>query len=256
MFSKKTLLEISKALNLKTHDNVERFSIEFDIEDAILGEYIKQKETSIAKYMIANPEEKGPNGSNFAIEALEYAIENYSGYDLFITSYSDLAHSLERDGFEITDSKIKRKLPDELPITEKENELISLLEKFNFSTAIGHYDQAVAAHGRGEWAASNSQLRSFVEEFFNKTQEIVCPGSYSTSHEKKMALANAGFFMTEYNEFLNNGTGFVEGFWKRLHPQGSHPGLSEQLDSTFRLQLVILVIHHYLTRLNVIQNQV
>ena len=88
-----------------------------------------------------------------------------------------------------------------------------------------------------------------MEEFFNKTQEIVCPGQYSSSNERRIAVAKTGFFVSEYNEYLFNGTGFVEGFFKRLHPEGSHPGLSEQSDSTFRLHLVILVIHHFLTRL-------
>ena len=39
-------MEIIKSLNFKTHDEVERFGIENEIS----GEYIKQKETSIAKY--------------------------------------------------------------------------------------------------------------------------------------------------------------------------------------------------------------
>ena len=249
MFSKKTILEIVKALNFQTHDEVERFGIEFNIEDAIFETYIKQKETSIAKYIISNPEALGPNGSILAIEIIEYIIKHYSGFEPISESYPELARSLDRDGFELTNKGLRKKLPAALPIVEQEDQLISLLEKFNFNTAKGHYEQAVAAHARGDWAASNAQLRSFVEEFFNKTQTIVCPGQHSSSNDRKIALAKAGFFIKEYNEYLFNGTGFVEGFWKRLHPEGSHPGLSEQSDSTFRLHLVILVIHHFFMRL-------
>ena len=249
MFSKKTILEIIKALNFQTHDEVERFGIEFDIEGAISGTYIKQKETSIAKHLISDPEALGPNGSVLAIEIIEYIIKHYSGFESLSERYPELAHSLDRDGFELTNKGLKRKLPAAFPIVEQEDQLISLLEKFGFDTAKGHYEQAVAAHARGEWAAANAQLRSFVEEFFNKTQTIVCPDQYSSSNERKIALAKAGFFIKEYNEYLFNGTGFVEGFWKRLHPEGSHPGLSEQSDSTFRLHLVILVTHHFLMRL-------
>ena len=249
MFSRKTILEIVKALNFETHDEVTRFCIEFDLEEALSGKYLKEKKTSIAKHLISNPEGLGPNGSALSIEVIEYAIKHHHGFKSFSGSHPDLAHSLDRDGFEITDSGIRRKLPVELPVVEQEDQLISLLKKFGFDTAMGHYDQAVAAHGRGEWAAANAQLRTFVEEFFNKTQEIVCPGPYSSSIDRRIALAKAGFFISEYNEYLFNGTGFVEAFWKRLHPEGSHPGLSEQSDSTFRLHLVILVIHHFLTRL-------
>jgi hypothetical protein len=202
MFSRKTLIELVNALNFQTHDEVERFGLEFNIEEEITGKWVKEKETSIVKYLASNPEAVGPNGSNMAIEIIEYAIKNHRRFEPFEEIHSDLAHSLEKDGYEFTSSGIRKKLPREFPVVEQENQLISLLDKFGFSTAKGHYEQAIAAHSRGEWASANAQLRTFVESF-----------------------------------------------WKRLHPEGSHPGLSEQSDSTFRLHLVILVIHHFLTRL-------
>jgi hypothetical protein len=248
MFSRKTILETVNALNFRTHDEVDRFSIEFCLEGAISGTYVKEKETSIARYLISNPDALGPNGSTMVIEIIEYAIRNHRGGALH-EAYPELAHSLDRDGFELTDTSLRRKLPAMLPVVAQEDQMISLLREFGFGTAIGHYEQAVAAHARGEWAGANAQLRTFVEGFFNGVQEIVCPGQYASSNERRIALAKAGFFIKEYNEYLFNGTGFVEGFWKRLHPEGSHPGLSEQADSTFRLHLVILVIHFLLTRL-------
>ncbi|MCE5318085.1 MAG: hypothetical protein LLG04_12100 [Parachlamydia sp.] len=249
MFSRKTIIEIVNALNFQTHDEVERFGIIFNLETTISGLYVKQKETSIVKYLISNPEAVGPNGSKMVIEVIEYALKNHKGFDSFLESHPELVHTLDKDGFELTENGLRRNLPAEFPIVEQEDQLIYLLDKFGFATAKGHYEQAVAAHARGEWAAANAQLRTFVEDFFNKTQTIVCPGQYSTSNERKNALANAGFFIKDYNEYLFNGKGFVEGFWKRLHPEGSHPGLSEKSDSTFRLHLVILVIHHFLMRL-------
>lgn len=249
MFSKKSILELVKSLNFRTHNEVEQFCIEFGIEDAISGIYIKEKETDIAKHLIANSDKIGPNGSILVVEIIEYAIKHHRGWETFSASHTELAHSLDRDGFEITGKGLKRKLPSVFPVAEQEDQLISLLEKFGFDIAKGHYEQAVAAHARGEWAAANAQLRTFVEEFFNKTQSIVCPGQYGSANERKIALAKAGFFITEYNEYLFNGTGFIEGFWKRLHPEGPHPGLSGQADSTFRLHLVILVIHYLLMRL-------
>ncbi|OEU66354.1 MAG: hypothetical protein BA863_16075 [Desulfovibrio sp. S3730MH75] len=249
MFSNKTLLEIAKSLNFQTHDEVERFDLEFGLGVASAGPYLKQKETAVAKHLIANPAALGPNGSALAIELLEHAINRHRDSVAFSERYCDLDHSLEKDGFELTDTSVRRKLPLELPVAEQENQLVSLLNKFGFSIAQGHYQQAVAAHGRGEWAAANAQLRSFVEEFFDRTQDLVCPGSHKTSHDRRTALAQSGFFIQGYNEFLFNGKGFVEGFWNRLHPEGSHPGLSEHADSTFRLHLVILVISHFISRL-------
>jgi hypothetical protein len=249
MFSKKTLFEIVKALDFQTHDQINRFGIEFEIEHVISGTYVKEKETSIVRHLVSNPEARGPNGANLTIEVVEYALRHYFRPDSFAKDHPELALSLERDGFELTSKGVRRKLPGLIPIAEQEDELISLLDEFGFDVAKGHYQLAVTAHGRGEWASANAQLRSFVEEFFNKTVELVRPSQQAPGKDPKVALANAGFFRKEYNEYLSNGTGFVEGFWKRLHPAGSHPGLSEKSDSTFRLHLVILVAHHFLVRI-------
>jgi hypothetical protein len=46
MFSRKTILELIKALNFCTHDEVDRFAIEFGLEEAISGRYLKENETS------------------------------------------------------------------------------------------------------------------------------------------------------------------------------------------------------------------
>ena len=78
MFSKKTILELVKVINFQTHNEVEQFCIEFDIEDAISGTYIKEKETAIAKHLIANSDKIGPNGSKLVVEIIEYAIEHYT----------------------------------------------------------------------------------------------------------------------------------------------------------------------------------
>ena len=251
MFSRGTLLELVKALNLSTKNEVEELAIKYDIENEISGQYMKEKVTSISKYLIENTTILGPNGANLQYEILEYAIDRYKSsykFEPFNEQYSELTNLLKKDGFEISDNVIRRILPSQLPLVTQESELENLLSKYNFTVAKGHYDQAVAAHSRGEWASANAQLRSFIEELFNTLQLRICPGNYPNSQQKKQALAQSGFFISEYNEFLSNGTGFVEGFWKRLHPSGSHPGLSEEPDSTFRLHMVILVAHYFMKR--------
>jgi|GEM_PF-6867534 len=43
MFSRKTAFEIVKALKLKTHDGVDRFCLEFELDDVVLGRYISER---------------------------------------------------------------------------------------------------------------------------------------------------------------------------------------------------------------------
>lgn len=105
---------------------------------------------------------------------------------------------------------------------------------------LGHYDQATNAFNRGDWVACNSQLRSYVEELFNKMAENITGNKPSDSHQAKITLSqlNPPIFYKPLNEWLDNGTGYFETFWKRLHPHGPHPGLSDEDDSIFRLHLV------------------
>ncbi|MGR3309198.1 MAG: hypothetical protein ACUZ77_00335 [Candidatus Brocadiales bacterium] len=249
MFSRATIIKLVEALNFQTHAEVEKFSLQFGLEDVISGAYIEEKEVSLEKHLIMNPEAIGPSDSNLCVEIIEYLLAGYRGYDDAVEHFSILANSLDRDGYALHDNGIKRKLPSVLPILKQEDELCSLLDEFGFAIAKGHYEQAVAAHAKGEWAAANAQLRSFVEDFFNRVQEKVSPGEYSTSHARREALAKKGFFNSDLNEWSNRGNGFVQGFWKRLPPEGSHPGLSGKDDSTFRLHMVIVVVHYFITRL-------
>jgi hypothetical protein len=67
---------------------------------------------------------------------------------------------------------------------------------------------------------------------------------------RRQCLANIvpAFLDRDLNEWRDNGGGFVNGLMARLHPQGSHPGLSDDDDSTFRLHMVLLTARLMLTR--------
>lgn len=246
MFSRRTILTLVEALNFKTHDKIERFALELELEAIVSGQWIKEKETSISKYLIEHGNEKSSTGAPLVVDVIEYLLREAS----YNSDFSALQNCLASDGYELTDKSVRQSLPQAIPLTESENKLLSILKARGFNVAIGHYEQALAAHGRGDWAATNAQLRSFVEEFFNQCHALLGTGTGQSTQQKKQDLASSGFFISQYNEFLGNGTGFVEGFWKRLHPHGSHPGLSESADSTFRLHMVLLVLHHYAERLD------
>jgi hypothetical protein len=57
---------------------------------------------------------------------------------------------------------------------------------------------------------------------------------------RRTKLAALEFLSIPLNEWNNDGKGFINGLVKRLHPQGAHPGLSDEEDCTFRLHVVLL----------------
>jgi hypothetical protein len=264
-FSRNTSIEIVEALHFSTHDQIDRFVFKFQLDDLPLPSSVNQKITAFMRYLADNPEKKGPLGSNLIIEIIEDLIQraggsSQSGYyyddrESLEEKYPKLAHSLKRDGFIIENGHLKALLPEEVQLSENESELESLLDHFTLAVAKGHYKQAVSAHTRGDWAAANAQMRSFIESLFDTIAEALRDEKTSLpvkSHSRREWLARLSppFLLPNLNEWeIGNRGGFIQGFWNRLHPEGSHPGLSDEEDSTFRLHMVILVGSHYLRRL-------
>lgn len=158
--------------------------------------------------------------------------------------------ALEQDGFSVRDGKLLRTLPATMELPEAEDEIFRLLEKHGFRLAKGHLDQAFANHADGNWAAANSQIRSFLDGLLDEIAERVdlSAATLASGQPRRTKLAAAGFLSRDLNEWDDKGLGFVNGLVKRLHPHGAHPGLSDQDDSTFRLHIVLLTARLFLSR--------
>ena len=75
---------------------------------------------------------------------------------------------LARDGYVISFDedarpRLRAALPDELGLPAVDDEVHQLLKHFAFREQLGHLDQGIGAHARGDWAAANAQFRTFLE---------------------------------------------------------------------------------------------
>lgn len=260
MFSRATLVDIFSMLsNMQTHRELDELFLKYSLEDIAIGDSKLEKCLNIVKYLEKHTDELGPLGGNLSYEIVEEIIKLalFKGeYDYELAefkNYKNLRKLLLKDGFDIDQGFLTRNNTEVLTIEHDKNLLNLLLNKYDFKIAKGHYEQSISAFTRGEWASCNAQLRSYVEEIFIKiAEEITGNNYYEDSQQAKIALSKCSppIFIREYNEWLDNGKGFFETFWKRLHPEGSHPGLSEESDSFFRLQLVELVTLELMKRLD------
>jgi hypothetical protein len=144
-------------------------------------------------------------------------------------------------------------LPEVVDLPDAQDEVDALLEQHRFTTAKGHLDQARSAHGRGEWAGANAQIRTFMDSLFDEIAERLDPARATragTGQPRRTILASMTppFLLRSLNEWDDNGCGYFNGLIRRLHPHGSHPGLSEDEDSTFRLHIVLLTARLVLRR--------
>lgn len=264
-FSRRTILAAADLLADRIHSEIDRFALEHGLETVAIGASKADKTNAIGRYLIQNPllnNEYGENLSDAVVMAiLGRAIDrSFRGYPAefsfvdFQSQFAALNRGLERDGFTVEDGVLRRILPEIVDLPAADDEVHLLLERFGLAVPGGHLDQGISAHVRGQWAAANAQFRTFVESLLDEIalRAPAPPGGYlPTGHARRQWLANVTppFFIPALNEWSHDGKGFFEAFFRRLHPEGSHPGLSDEEDSTFRLHLVLLAGRHLLRRL-------
>ncbi len=168
------------------------------------------------------------------------------------------ARGLARDGYVLAwddygrNPTLRAALPEEIQLPETDNEVHELLKGFRFTTPLGHLDQAIEAHTRGDWAAANGQLRTFLESLFDDIARKVSPQEADlrpTSENRRALLAELGFLAVDRNEWTSDGKNYINGLFKMLHTEGSHPGLSDEDHCTFRLHVVLVTARTFLRRL-------
>lgn len=258
LFSRATITDIMCLLgDMNTHAELNTYVYRYGLEEVAVASSKAQRVLAIGRYLINNPQLPGILSDNLMYEIVEDTINRAVSNEYYFDSninefkyYPQLRRLLLKDGFTIDDGKLIRIVNSNLDFNNNETLLENLLNKYNLDIAKGHYNQAINAFNRGDWAACNSQLRSYVEELLNKLAKKITQITPTTSQEAKIALAkcNPPIFYKQLNEWLDNGQGFFETFWKRLHPEGSHPGLSDEYDSMFRLNLVQIATFEVLRR--------
>jgi len=271
-FSRAAILASVDTLMADSHSGISHFLLVHGLENALPGTSSKRDRLNeLAKYLFANADAAGPDGQNLtdavvrdlvtraaasiSKESLGWGEPN-TFEEAYREKFPELTRSLDRDGFHVIDWELKRSLPEVLDLRAADDDVHRLLDSFGFDVPKGHLDQALQNHSLGNWAAANGQLRSFLEGLINVIAECLEPDNSKLPGKgwnRAEWLAKDGFFLADLNEWkfdqAGRPIGFIPGIWQRLHPQGSHPGLSDVDDSTFRLHFVLLLARLLLQRL-------
>ena len=169
------------------------------------------------------------------------------------------ARGLARDGYVLSWDEYERSptlraaLPNEIDLPATDDEVHQFLKAFDFQTPLGHLGQAIEAHTRGDWAAANGQLRTFLESLFDDIARSARPAEAAlrpTSENRRALLAEIEFLAVDRNEWTRDGKNYINGLFKMLHTEGSHPGLSDEDHCTFRLHVVLVTARTFLRRLH------
>jgi hypothetical protein len=122
-----------------------------------------------------------------------------------------------------------------LPVASLASDLANQLTAKGFSTAAGHYDQALRAFHAQNWAASNSQLRTTFESVLVELATRRTGTAPTQGGPAMNALQGNGDLPYGLNEY-------VRGLWKLSHAAGSHPGLSDEDDAHHRIYAISAIV--------------
>ena len=248
----------------------EELAVEWDLDGLSSGPSVRSKLTQVARVALENEHTvftaDGPQPLRLAMveKAMRCSKQIKSKHsDLWV----ELKTGLRFDSFEIVDEQfeapeeslfggprydtkltLKRMLPEDVPelnFREAESELVSLLKKHKFEVPLGHLNQAFKNFSSGDWAAANGAMRAFYEGYLDEVANRIGYVGKDDAYKRRKYLAQCSppFLLEKYNEHI-----YVQNLMKRMHPEGSHPGLSEEDDCTFRLQITLISARLFIRR--------
>jgi hypothetical protein len=276
-FNRMTVVAAAEVLaSFNSHDDMEVFEVQWGIDQWCKSSSKSGRAASWAKIALdRGPEVITENGPVTLSRALiETAIKapptcrsgetwskfvaglRFDGFEPFEQDVEEEPTCLCKHSVKTKALTLKRMLPKEIPeidFREAENEVVGLLDRFRFTIAKGHLDNALSAFQRGEWSSANGELRNFYEEYLNS---IALGFGYRGQDDSKLKRDYLGkdvqppFLIPDYNEWNENNQKpqYVQGLMSRMHPHGGHPGLSEEEDATFRLQITLITARLFLRR--------
>jgi len=276
-FNRMTIVAAAEVISdSHSHSDIDVLEVQWGIDDRGGGSSKPARVVSLSKAAIdGGPQVQTESGLVSLERALvETALANWSAVRDKL-SYRKLKAGLRFDGFEVVEPRenesngwmssaplgpatLVRMLPSDVPgldMREAESEVVQLLKKHQLAIAEGHLARAVSAFQRGEWSGANGELRKFLESYLNEIAvKFGCDPS-ADSKQKRDYLGSGvtpPFLLADYNEWSAGGqkSPFVQALMSRMHPHGGHPGLSEEEDATFRLQINLVTARLFLRRLD------
>ena len=263
-FSRPTLIAATELLARHSHGDFAIIALKFDLQDKIptvSSPNLTIKAATVAAFVLEQPDAliSTPEGERTRAELLVAEATKKFNPHYDTAADKNFRRALARDGYAVDldpESGTITLLPmvpqDDLDLPATDDEVHHLLRQFQFTAPLGHLDQAIEAHRLGNWASANAQLRSFLEGLLREiaVRFHAAPATHNLDNCLTL-LAHQGFLSTERSEWRKDGKGYIQGLFKLLHTEGSHPGLSDEDDSAFRLHVVLVTARSYLRRLPV-----
>lgn len=206
MFSRLTLVYATEFLEYHSQAAFNQMVVRLELEQEIpanTGVSVQKKCSTLARIVTSRPDTpldtlEGRTSLGEAVIREAVAIVRQESR---WKPQARLVQALAKDGYSLTwnaagEAVLTPALPVELG-AETDDEVHQLLVAHGFETSCGHLDQALNAHGRGDWAAANAQLRTFMEGLLDDIAGTLRPTEAAagrTAENRRALLGRIGFF--------------------------------------------------------------
>jgi hypothetical protein len=161
-----------------------RISLENEIpSDTTLS--VAKKADLLGRIALQRPDETVDtlDGSVALAEAIVREAVKLTRFEPFQPTETAFVRGLARDGYVVSFDEndrptLRAAVPHQLGLPAADDEVHQLLNHFDFSEPLGHLEQGIDAHARGDWAAANARFRTFLELFDNIARH--CEGAEKT----------------------------------------------------------------------------
>lgn len=204
------------------------------------------KQTRLQQLFASMRQSSDPDVRRAAIDLVTQVLRDGSRPNSFhgpTTWYDEVRAAVAADGWEYDVDQ--RRLVPTVPgvdAVEYTDAVDGALTGRGWATAAGHYRQALNAFGRGNWASANAQLRSALEEALPLAASVVAGNRPNEVQAALDMLRAAG-------QLVDGEYSYAKGLWQLCQSQGSHPGLSDEEESRFRVVSVTAYLRFLLDRL-------
>jgi hypothetical protein len=277
MLSRQTQLELVSELERIVSEDLDRLFHDFTLQHLIHPIEGKKSSADKANILLRElhyPSKPGPYTGDMGLDMLQYLVNHFyrhlqrgggfQAYHIgptipfeeeFTEEHKSLCYFLKNDGYIVIGREVRKLLPQEIEEVKTESELVRLLASFGFDLTSEHLSLARRNLQDKLWSSANGQFRNFMESLLIAICQKLNPGTVCKN--AAIAIKELGktgsppFLSAELNETDDLGCKhpFVIGLWTRLHPEGSHPGLSDEEDATFRFHLTAVFAYYLLKRL-------
>ena len=174
-------------------------------------------------------------------DTLKKASNNSSG----LSKTKEVKASLELDGYELENNIITQIAPSIIEPLKEEGSLFERLIRLHFDVSYASLVQMRDNYTRGNWEAANAMTRTAFEALISDIANSIATRkgqrALTTPEKAREYLRQEGFLDREEYEL-------AKAFYSYASTKGSHPGLSEEIDTKNRRLMVIALMAFYIDK--------